>query len=399
MNLSHKIRLNPTKAQELHFRKACGTARFAYNWALDQWQKEYKAGGKPTAFGVKLLLNSTKKEQYPWMFDVSSTITTQAVINLGKAFSSFFKKTSKYPTFKKRGKRDSFYLANNIVKVDKKKFFVSKLGWVKLYEPLRFEGKILSAVISRTTDRWFVAIAMELEDYPITCENQEVVGVDLGIKSLAVLSNGEVFEPPRALYRYERRLKRLQRSLARKKKGSNNRTKARLRLSKLYYRIKCIRDDFAHKMTTYIMKNFGLIVIEDLHVKGMVKNHCLAKAIMDKAWGEIRRQLTYKVMIYGKGLKVVSRWFSSSKLCSCCGWKNGGLTLKDRIFICEQCGLKIDRDLNASLNLKLNGTGCLPGSDSSSSLKIRPDEAVSDSLRGAVTIDSGKCKVRLPDFD
>ena len=405
MNLSHKIRLNPTRDQEQYFRKACGTSRKAYNWALEQWKLQYKAEGKPSVFGLDKLLNSIKKEEFPWMYESPSCVPQHAITDLGKAFKNFFHKTTKYPVFKKKGKRDSFYLTNQVFKIKKNQIKVPKLGWVKMYEPLRFEGKIMSAVVSRTADRWFVAITVDLENLPTVCESQETVGIDLGINKLAVLSNGEVFEPPRALYRYERKLKKLHRRLAKKHKKTRNRAKARMKLSKLYYRIKCIRDDFAHKMTTYIVKNFGLIVIEDLHVKGMVKNHCLAKAIMDKAWSEIRRQLEYKALLCGSGLKVVSRWFPSSKLCSSCGWKNDKLTLKDRMFVCEQCGLKIDRDLNAALNLKLSGTGCLPETEDPLDLKIKPVEIMSDSLRRATVCEAGRliqptdCKVSLAIFD
>jgi putative transposase len=351
MILAHKIRLDPTQEQAVYFRKAAGTARFVYNWGLAEWRRRYQAGEKPTALNLKKTFNAIKRDQFPWVLDVTKCAPEGVFMNLDKAFKNFFKGLAKYPKFKKKGQHDSFYLANDQFRVQGKQINIPKLGWVKMREVLRFSRKILSAVVSCTAGKWYVSIAVELDHLPSPCKSHAAVGVDLGIQALATLSTGERWENPRALRSYEHRLKRLQRQVGKKQQGSKNRQKARLRLAKQSEKISNLRRDVAHKLTSSLVSRFGLISIEDLHVNGLLKNHRLAKHLADANFGEIRRQLAYKTILHGNMLAIVDRFFPSSKRCSACGQINTELTLHDRTYVCPHCGIIKDRDLNAAENL------------------------------------------------
>jgi len=350
--LTHKIRLTPTHKQEKYFRQACGVTRFTWNWALAEWKKQYEAGKKPTALSLKRQFNAIKPIEFPWTYDVTKYASQQPFIFLQSAFRGFFRKKAKYPQFKRKGIRDSFYIGNDHIKIEGKRVHVPKLGWVKMRELLRFQGKIMSATISLAADKWFISLNVELNQSPQPCENQAVVGVDLGVNRLATLSNGEMIEGLKPLKKHLAKLKRLQRQLSSKQKGSSNRNKARMKVARLHYRISCIRQDTLHKLTSYLGSNFGAIAIEDLNVKGMMSNHCLARSIADMGFFEFRRQLGYKTEIGGSYIKIVDRWFPSSKRCCRCKTINDSITLSDRIFKCGRCGLKIDRELNAAINLK-----------------------------------------------
>ncbi len=355
MILAHKIRLDPTWEQELYFRKAAGTARFVYNWGLAEWQRQYQAGEKPTALNLKKTFNAIKRDQFPWVLEVTKCAPEGAFMNLDKAFKNFFSGRANYPKFKKKGKHDSFYLANDKFRVEGTRIRIPKLGWVKMREVLRFSGKIQSAIVSCAAGKWSVSLAVERDRLPPPCNSHAAVGVDLGILTLATLSTGETWENPRALRTHERRLKRLQRQLGKKQKGSKNRHKARLRLAKHYEKIANLRRDVTHKLTSSLVTRFQIISIEDLHVNGMLKNHRLAKHIADANFGEIRRQLAYKTDLYGSALHVIDRFFPSSKLCSVCGQIKTELSLTDRTYVCQQCGMVKDRDRNASENLHRAG--------------------------------------------
>lgn len=219
-------------------------------------------------------------------------------------------------------------------------------------EALRFTGRVVSATISRIAHKWFVSLHVELEQLPNSCKNQASVGIDLGINKLAVLSTGEEKLSPKPLKHQLQKLKRKQRKLSRKALGSANRFKAKLDLAKLHYRIRCIRQDALHKLTSELTASYQQIAIEDFHVKGMLANHCLARAVSDMGFYEFRRQLEYKSQLYGNKLEIVDRWFPSSKKCSGCGALKKKKALSDRLFKCDVCELQIDRDLNAARNLK-----------------------------------------------
>ena len=355
LNLVHTIRLYPTKGHETFFRKACGCARVAYNYGLSEYQKLRKEGQKPSVLEIKKQFNKEKKVLFPWMSETNKDANQQPFTNLQAAFTRFFKHQNKYPVFKKRGRKDSFYISNDKFGVEENKFWIPKLGWVKGAESLRFAGKIMSAVVRRKADYWFVVVSVQAEIEPSTCENQVVVGVDLGIKTLATLSDGKVIVSVNPLRRRLGKLKLLQRWASRKIKGSYSRGRANQKVAKVHYEIACLRKDILDKLTTYLCENYKVIVIEDLNVSGMLKNHKLALSISDLGFGEFRRQLEYKSILYGNTLIVADRWFPSSKTCSGCGYVKSDLLLSEREFKCESCGQVIDRDLNAAINLRNYG--------------------------------------------
>lgn len=361
MLLVHKIKLNPNKEQTIFFQKASGVARFSYNWALAEWQKQYAAGLKPSEISLRKQLNSTKAIDYPWMLDVPKTVPQQAIKNVGVAFKNFFRRVKAggkpgYPKFKKRSvSKDSFRPDNGSAKVtnalciEDKKVRIPKLGFVKMTEKLRFSGKIISSTISRTADRWFIAVTVDTGKASQVRENQGSCGVDIGINCLAALDNGKKYYPVKALKIHEKKLVRLSKQHSRKKKGSSNRKKATLKLAKQYYKISCMRLDTIHKATTDIVLNNTFIAMETLNVKGMMRNHKLARALADAAMAEFQRQIIYKSDLYGSQVHKIDRWFPSTKLCRNCGTIHK-MPLSKRIFECN-CGVSEDRDVHAARNI------------------------------------------------
>ena len=358
--MAHRIALEPNNAQATYLARAAGVARFAYNWALAQWTQQYQACKldaslpKPSQAALRRQLNAIKREQFPWMLDVTKNAPQMAIIQLGNAFKNFFTGRAKYPQFRKKGQHDRFSLTNDQFSVEGSRIRIPNLGWVRMREALRFSGKILSATVSRVADRWFVSIAVETPDtsHLPQAQNQGVVGVDLGVSALATLSTGENIPGPKPHKALLGRLQRLSRSLSRKQKGSSNRNKARAKLVKLHARIANIRSDALHQLTTSLTRRFYTIGIEDLNVRGMVKNRCLARSIADMGFFEFRRQLHYKAAMRGGQVVVADRWFASSKTCSSCGHKRESLPLSVRQWTCPECGAHHDRDVNAAINLK-----------------------------------------------
>jgi putative transposase len=358
MGKAHKIKLYPTKSQEILLRKSCGVARCSYNWALSKWKEMYDAGEKPSAYGLIKLQNSIKREQMPFFMEVSKTSPQYAIHNLERAFRRLCKGLSGYPKYKRKGVSDSFVAVDNCQKFNQNDFkiHIPRIGKIKCSENLRFDGKVNNVVVTRICDMWFAVINIEIPDSTpalkqITGDNQAIVGVDFGIKTMMFLSNGTVYENPKALKRNLRRLKIKQRRLSKKQKGSKNRLKEQMRVARHHYRISCIRSNAIQQATSQIVANFDKIVIEDLNVVGMTKNHKLAQAVSDVSFGEMRRQLVYKAAWSGKEIVIADRFFASSKTCSKCGHKKNELKLSERIYKCESCGLEIDRDLNAAKNL------------------------------------------------
>jgi putative transposase len=353
MILAHKIALDPNVEQAVYFARACGTARFAWNWALSEWQRQYKEGGKPSEAALRKQLNTAKREQFPWMLEVTKVAPQQAIKNLGAAFKRFFEGKSKYPRFKKKGIHDSFRAENGpgTFAFDEKRIKLPVVGWVKMREILRLEGKILSATVSRVADRWFVSVTVEVAHQVPARENQAVGGVDLGVKALATMSDGGAVEGPKALRSNLKKLRRLSRSLSRKVKGSANRRKAKAKIARLHARISNIRKDGLHKLTTELVNRFAVIGIEDLNVKGMMANGKLSRAVADMGFHEFRRQLGYKAAMAGTRIVVADRWSPSSKTCSDCGHVVPTLPLSVRDWVCPACGSVHDRDRNAAINL------------------------------------------------
>lgn len=365
---SYKTELKINNKQESILKQYAGTARFVYNWALALLQNDYNNENKikPSAITLHKILVSKKNDEFKWMKTISKWCPQNSLRNLEFAYKRFFNKTSKYPKFKKKGVKDSFTLDCPTIKGNKIK--LPKIGWIKLKEKNYIpEGKPKSATISLRGNRWFVSVKYLVEIEKLKYENT-IIGVDLGIKSLATTSDNEIFLPSKKLKKKEDKLVRLQRKLSRQKKLSKSRNKTKEKISKIHFDISNSRKDILHKTTTYLVKTKlnKTIVIEDLNVSGILKNHKLAKSINNIGFYEFKRQLEYKCNWYGKELILANRFYPSSKLCSCCGNKKNDLKLSDRVYCCINCKLKIDRDLNAAINLKqytVRYTGINAGGD------------------------------------
>lgn len=376
MTISHKIELVPNNKAKTHFKKAFGCARLAYNWGLAKWQESYKQGIKKSYLDLKKEFNAIKKEQFPFVYEVSKYATQQPFLNLNLAFKKFFRDLKQgkisYPKFKKKkAYAGSYYIGGDqVVFKDDKYLKVPNLGLVKMREKLRFNGKINSVTISQKADKFYASFSVEVEDKDYESTHKNItefkvnpnanIGIDIGLKSFVSLSNALSINAPKPLNKLTRMLIKRSRQLSKKQhpktkgdktKKSNNYLKANLRLTKLHKKIANTRSDFLHKLSSVIIKHYQNIALEDLNVKGMMANHKLAKSISDVSFYEFRRMLEYKASYNDRNIIIADKFYPSSKACSRCGNIKSDLTLKDRIYICEACGLKIDRDYNASLNL------------------------------------------------
>ncbi|MBW4595830.1 MAG: transposase [Brasilonema angustatum HA4187-MV1] len=375
MLLGFKTELKLNNVQRTALMKHCGVARHAWNWGLGLTKQildhnKTNPDSKikfPSAIDLHKWLVALVKSEHEWYYEVSKSTPQQALMALRESWKRCFNKTAGVPKFKKKGRRDSFTLEGTVKILGNNKIQVPVIGIFKTYERLP-QVKPKSVTISRQADRWFISFRFEIETQESS--HTDVVGVDLGVKTLAILSTGEVVEGAKSYKKYEAKLSRMQWLNRHKVIGSANWKKAQLKIARLHAHIANIRKDTLHKLTTLLAKNHGTVVIEDLNVSGMLANHKLAKAIADMGFYEFRRQLTYKCELYGSKLVVVDRWFPSSKTCSNCGTKKETLHLKERVFKCGEqrlagvppvvatanpqghCGFVIDRDLNAAINLK-----------------------------------------------
>ena len=351
MYQGHIVRVYPSEAQQLLMRRACGVARKAYNELLLMWKAEYESGGKPNWMKLQRAFCGRIDTEFPYMREVGSDVYREPARHLNTAFSKFFKQVTQYPAFKRKGVNDSYKAVRAVHRGHW--LLLPKVGYVRCAEPPRFDGRIVSATVRPVADTWEVSLLWETDDkaeYPEP--TNEVVGIDLGVKTAITLSTGEKFDAPKPLKRYRKKLRRLQKSLSRKQKGSKRRAVAKTKLARLHRRIRNIRQDWCHKVTTKIADDTQVAVMEDLNTAGMLRNHCLARAISDIGFGELRRQLAYKMKDRGRELKFADRFFPSSKLCRMCGNKHAGLTLADRTFVCPACGHTEDRDVHAAKNLQ-----------------------------------------------
>lgn len=365
MQLAHKIRLEPNTTQEMYFRKACGTTRLVYNLALARWNDLYAAGDKPNGMALKKEFNAVKYEQYPWLKEIHRDAHSQPFADLNKAFSNFFRGTAKRPVFKKKNKsKDSFYVANDRFKLEDERINLPKIGWVKMRETLRFTGKVCYAVVFRKADHWYASIVVDVENPYRSRTADGSIGVDLGIKTYAALSDGARLQAPKALGANLKKLRRLSKSHSRKKPGSKNHVKSAMKLARLHEHISDIRNDYINKFTSKLCKENQLVVFEDLAVRNMIRNKKLARHIADMGWGETIRQVKYKCELFGSLFKQADRYYPSSQLHNVCGYRNRDLKLKDRSWVCPQCGVEVDRDVNAALNILtvgLTGIACGDG--------------------------------------
>ena len=331
--------------------KTAGTVRYCYNWGLAKWNEMYENGESCSTGSLSRLWTAERPE---WSKEVSRGSQTQAFISLGAAFAAFFKRRARHPVFHKKGRRDSFYVANDKGWLKgEMRIHLPNIGDVRMAEKLRFDGKIQRFVVSKVADKWYVSITVEMADEPMP-ENENItpIGIDVGSKHWAVASNGDVLDRPKAIPALEKRLKRAQRSLSRKQKASRNRRKARMRVARLHHRIRCVKMDAVHKFTSRIAKNHGVICCENLCVSGMGKSaKSIRKAVHNSCMGELRMLLMYKARHYVE----IDRFYPSSKRCSRCGNVKDELSLSERTYRCASCGNVVDRDLNAAMNIRDEG--------------------------------------------
>lgn len=360
-----RYELDPNNVQRGLIARHAGTARFAYNWGLRERIRLFETmEGKAkftSAVEQHRVLNRLKKTDFSWMYEVSKCAPQEALRNLDQAFRNFWRerkrgnKKAGFPKPRKKGIDDRFTLTGS-VRVEPCGVVLPRIGFVRAKEPTeKFGGRILSATISRESDRWFVSLQVERDRPDPKPVKGPVVGVDLGLTSFAVVSGETPIDAPKPLAVNLRRLRRAQKRHSRKKRGSRNCRKSAIRLARIHRRIKNVRRDFLDKMTTRLAKTKSVIVVEDLSVSNMVRNRSLARAIADAGWSEFRRMMGYKTKWYGSELVVAPRWFPSTRRCSRCGHVAPRLDLSVRVFVCEGCGHVAGRDENASENLRWYG--------------------------------------------
>ena len=354
---AYKYRIYPTSEQKLYLAKTFGCTRFIYNQMLADRIKSYHENKDLDIRTIKYPTPAQYKKEYEWLKEVDSLALANAQMNLDKAYKNFFRdKSVGFPKFKSKKTNRFSYTTNNqngTISVEESFVKIPKLSSkIKIVLHRQFKGLIKSATISKTpSNQYYISILVDTENTQLP-KNGNSVGIDLGLKEFAVCSNGDRFDNPKNLRKYEKKLAKLQKDLSRKAKGSNNRYKARLKVAKLHQRIANQRKDFLHKLSTKIISENQVIVLEDLRVKNMLQNHKLAKVISEVSWAEFRTILEYKASWNGREIVIAPSNYASSQLCSECGYKNSDVkNLALRKWTCPKCGAKHDRDINASINL------------------------------------------------
>jgi len=354
---SYKYKLKPTEEQKELLNKHFGSVRFVYNFFLDQRKKEYENNKKSLNYydNAKVLTELKNSEEYSWLKEINSQSLQTSLKNLDGAYNNFFKFKKGFPKFKSRKSKNSFTVPQ-YVKLVKGKLKIPKFDDpIDLILSRTFKGKIKYCTISRTpTNEYFVSILVETEHKKLS-KTGKSVGIDLGLKDFVITSDGYKYKNNRYTKKYERELKKRQQHLSRKTKGSNRYEKQRLKVAKLHQKITNSRLDNLHKVSSDLIKLYDVIFIEDLNIKGMVKNHKLAKHISDASWSKFIKLLDYKAEWNDKELVKIDRFFPSSKTCNCCGYINQDLNLTIREWTCKSCGTTLDRDLNASVNILKEG--------------------------------------------
>ena len=360
-----RFELDPTASQCVRLARHAGAARFAWNWALEDRIKRYRQCTGRARFANAIeqhrQLNALKKVSLPWMYDVSKCAPQEALRDLDRAFRNFARARSKgrrrgFPRFKRKGQHDAFRLSGAI-RVQRRTVQLPRLGSIRTKEETtKFRGRVLSATVKRDANRWYVSLTVDAERPDPAAVLGPIAGIDLGLHSFAVIADGasdeiERVEAPKPLARHMARLQRRSRSHHRKRRGSCSRRRSAMRLAQLHRRIRNIRQDFLHKLTSRLARTKSVIVIEDLHVHGLMRNERLARGIADAGWGTFRRMLSYKTAWYGSRLVIAPRFLPSSKACSRCRHVVATLPVYARVWTCPDCGATHDRDVNAARNL------------------------------------------------
>lgn len=342
--------MNPTKIQEEFLSGCAGTNRYTWNWILDK----FKSNSKENKFNLLELrksFNKTKLNDTPWIYDYPKDCNQNAFRDFQTTLSRLKNKTSKFPKFKsKHDGKQGFYISNDKFRVRNGKLELSKKIHISLSENLRFDAKINGLRVVKENNKWYACFSFD-GDFSRVRKSNGVIGLDLGIKTFSFDSNNSEYNYPKKLKKIERRIRRRQRQLSKSKKGSNNRAKKKIKLNNTYETLKNIRKDFLHKLSNIICSENQTIKMEDLNVNGMIKNKNLARSIQNSCWNMFYRMVEYKSKLYGNEFVIVDRFYPSSKTCSNCGNKKDDLKLSDRVYNCS-CGLSINRDLNAALNIK-----------------------------------------------
>jgi len=365
---AHKIRLNPTPPQESYFYRASGVARFAWNWALEEYKRR-KAAGQEIAWNeIKKEFRAKIETEFPFVKEVTKCAAEAAIADLRQTINSYYKTKEanpkskvKFPGPRKRSKKiGGFGLNNDKFWVDGHMIYVPKLGEVNMAEALRFDGRILNGRIKELAGRWYLTITVEVELVAQPAASPlRSVGIDFGLSTFATLSNGEKSETQAHYRQAAGKLKRFQRGLARKKKGSNNRKKWKLKIARAHERVSNLRSDFLHKFTSDVTKRFSIVCVEDLCLKGWIG--LAGKSTHDAGVGRAINQLEYKTEeVVGK-LQKVGRFFASSKRCHVCGYIKEDLKLRVREWKCPNCGAEHDRDENGAINIEMEGVRLLAG--------------------------------------
>jgi putative transposase len=362
LHKAYKFRLSPTDDQKKSLAQQGGNCRWLWNHFLDLNQEEHAKSGK-FIFAHDLIVSLPElKKEYEWLGNSFSQSLQQVARHFDRALKDSFKKSKGFPQFKKKAKcRDSFTIPQKF-RVEKNYVFIPKVGEVPWAKHRAIKGKIKHLTVTQDGNQWYCSVCVELKvKKPSAVPNPEkIVGIDVGLKTYATLSDGTKIENPKVLAQYQKQLSRANRRLHKREKGSKNREKQRLVVAKLHRKIRNVRRDFQHKTTSSMIAKYDGFVLEDLNIKGMLKNHCLAKAISDAGWHEHKRQLRYKSEWAGKPCMDIDRFEPSSKTGSCCGWYNPDLKLSDREFVCQGCGTVTGRDLNAAINIRNFGLKAVP---------------------------------------